>query len=129
MLETATGPVVTVESSRRSPRFSCDWCRGGTDAIWVYATGELDREAAPRLAQALQDARVNGGMVVLDLRDLTSIDRWGAQVVMEAAVAARRDRRRQVVLRGPAAVDRVFVQLGIADRLDLVDLGPPRPFI
>jgi anti-anti-sigma factor len=104
-------------------RFSCAWCRGGSDAIWVHATGELDRETAPQLAQALQNARINARMVVLDLRDLTSIDEWGARTVLESAVSARLDRHRQVVVRGPAQVQRVLTRLGVAKRLDLVDIG------
>jgi anti-anti-sigma factor len=114
-----------VESPVPPPQFTCSWRRGGSDAIWVHVTGALDRETAPRLAQTLQTARMNARMVVLDLRQLTSIDGWGARTVMEAAVRARLDHGRQVVVRGPAQVQRVLARLGVAARLDLVEIGEP----
>jgi anti-anti-sigma factor len=120
--DTTTGPPA-VDQPEQAPRFTCAWCRGGADSIWVHVSGELDRDASPRLAQALLDARVNARMVVLDLRELTTIDGAGARTILEAAVNARRARRRQVVVRGPAQVQRVLARLGIAERLDLVEIS------
>lgn len=107
------------------PRFACEWQRGGTDAIWVHVSGDLDRETAPDLARALRDARVNARTIVLDLRDLQAIDRSGVRTIVDAATQARADRRRQLVVRGPAPVDRVFARLGATDQVDLIDLAPP----
>lgn len=115
----------TVEPSQPPPRFTCTWCRGGVDAIWVHVSGELDREGVPKLARTLHDARLNARMVVLDLRDLTGIDRSGVRAIVDASRAARADHRRQVVVRGPAAVDRAFASVDAAHRLDLIDIVQP----
>jgi anti-anti-sigma factor len=91
----------------------------------VHVSGDLDRETAPRLERALRDARVNARTIVLDLRGLSAIDRSGVRTIVDAAALARADRRRQLVVRGPAAVDRAFARLGATARVDLVDLAPP----
>ncbi|MDW5598654.1 STAS domain-containing protein [Conexibacter stalactiti] len=122
-LKEADPPAVA--PSKPPPRFTCTWCRGGVDAIWVHVSGELDREGAPKLARTLHDARLNARMVVLDLRDLTEIDRSGVRTIVDASAAARADHRRQVVVRGPAAVDRAFERLDAAHRLDLIDIVAP----
>lgn len=114
-----------VDLDHPPPSFTCTWCRGGTDAIWVHVTGELDRTTAPRLAQTLHDARLNARMIVLDLRDLSTIDRSGVRTIVEASAAARADHRRQVVVRGPKAVDRAFARLDVTHRLDVVDIVAP----
>lgn len=124
-LKEADLPAVDAPQQQQPPRFTCTWCRGGTDAIWVHVSGELDRKTAPRLAQMLHDARLNARMVVLDLRDLSEIDRSGVRTIIDAADAARADHRRQVVVRGPAAVDRVVASVDAAHRLDLIDIVQP----
>jgi len=66
-------------------------------------------------------------MVVLDMRELTFMDTSGAHAITDAAIRARQAGRRLVLLRGPAAVDRVFTLMGSSEHLEIADLRPEEP--
>jgi anti-anti-sigma factor len=59
---------------------------------------------------------------VLDLRELSFVDRSGVHAVVSAGMRARRAGRRLVLLRGRPLVDRMFTLTGNADQLEIVDL-------
>jgi anti-anti-sigma factor len=63
-------------------------------------------------------------LVIVDLRQLTFIDSTGLHVLIEADARARRIRRRLVLARGPARIDRLFQILGLSERLKIIDLKP-----
>jgi anti-sigma B factor antagonist len=84
--------------------------------------GELDIASAPRFEEGL--ARVEGdtpGTLVLDLRQVEFIDSTGLRAVIAADERARKAGRRLVVVRGPAAVERVFSVTQLDQRLEIVD--------
>lgn len=78
------------------------------DAATVRVAGELDIATAPQLGMALAGALSHEHVVVLDLRDVIFIDIFGVHAVVDAGVRAREGGRRLEVLRGRAAVDRIF---------------------
>jgi anti-sigma B factor antagonist len=108
--------------------FVCTLQAGDVGPAWVHVAGDLDISSASRLERALRHTDTPPRLVVLDLRELTFLDCSGVEVIVNAAIRARRARRRLVVLRGPAEVDRVLALAGATDALEIVDLdavGPP----
>ena len=88
----------------------------------VALVGELDIASAPRLEEGLADVEGDTpGTIVLDLRRVEFIDSTGLRAVIAADERARSSGRRLVVVRGPAAVERVFSVTQLDQRLDLVD--------
>jgi anti-anti-sigma regulatory factor len=66
-------------------------------------------------------------MVVLDLRELTSIDASGVEVIVDASIEAWRGDRRVLLVRGPSQVDHVFALAEVSDVVEIGDLYPPEP--
>jgi anti-sigma B factor antagonist len=88
----------------------------------VALTGELDIASAPQFEEGL--ARVEGdtpGVLVLDLRGVEFIDSTGLRAVIAADERARSAGRRFVIVRGTAAVERVFSVTQLDQRLDIVE--------
>jgi anti-sigma B factor antagonist len=84
--------------------------------------GELDIASAPRFEEGL--AEVEGdtpGVLVLDLRGVEFIDSTGLRAVIAADERARSAGRRLVIVRGPAAVERVFSVTQLDQRLEIID--------
>ena len=107
--------------------FVCTLQAGDVGPSWVHVAGDLDIGSAPRLAQALRHTDALPRLVVLDLRELRSIDSCGVHVILEASTQARRAKRRLILIRGPGQVDRVLALHGAHDLLEIVDLDPPAP--
>lgn len=90
--------------------------------VRVALVGELDIASAPQFEEGL--ARVEGDspeLLVLDLRGVDFIDSTGLRAVIGADERARSAGRRFVIIRGPAAVERVFSVTQLDQRLDIVD--------
>lgn len=88
----------------------------------VALVGELDIASAPRLEEGLAEVEGNSpGTLVLDLRRVEFIDSTGLRAVIAADERARAADRRFVVVRGPAAVERVFSVTQLDQRLEIVD--------
>jgi anti-sigma B factor antagonist len=84
--------------------------------------GELDIASAPRFEEGLSEVEGNSpGILVLDLRQVEFIDSTGLRAVIAADERARAAGRRFVVVRGPAAVERVFSVTQLDQRLEIVD--------
>jgi anti-sigma B factor antagonist len=98
--------------------FTVDVRREGERAR-VAVTGELDIATVPRLAQAMRE-HDDAGTVVLDLRSLRFLDTSGLRAVIDEDQRATADGRRLQIVRGPAAVQRVFTLAGVQDRLPFV---------
>jgi anti-anti-sigma factor len=106
--------------------FVCSSSDDGLDAAWVHVAGALDISTSPQLEQTLDEAAAR--LVVLDMRDLGFMDCSGAHTIIDAAVRARDDGRRLIILRGTPNVDRVFALTGTADVVEIGDLEPlPEP--
>ena len=83
------------------------------DGEWDLAAQEASRRAV-RHALSRQPARV-----ILDLRGLTFIDSSGVHVLIELFKRAARLRLELAIIRGPAAVQRIFDICGLTQRLPL----------
>lgn len=106
-------------------RFICR-SEAGSCASWVQPVGTLDITTSTQLGQALSEAWREALLVVLDLREVTSIDSSGVQVIRDADVEARRQGRRMLVARGPEHVDDMFTLAARADLL-IFNLDPDEP--
>jgi anti-anti-sigma factor len=121
-----TGSMVT--SSRATPApFLRSWRLGSSGAVWVRVAGELDPASSPQLRQALTEAQLSAHLVVLDLRELTSIDSSGIQAILDAAERGRRYLGRLTLVRGPGEVDRELTVNGVSDQVLVLDLHPAEP--
>jgi len=84
--------------------------------------GELDIASAPRFEEGLASVEADTpGVLVLDLRGVEFIDSTGLRAVIAADERARSAGRRFVIIRGPAAVERVFSVTQLDQRLEIVD--------
>jgi anti-anti-sigma factor len=92
----------------------------------VSVRGELDLATVPRFLDVMSSAG-DEVLVVLDLRVLTFVDVYGVRAVLAAATQARAHGRRLIAIRAGGQVDRMFVLLRVADRLEIVDLEPGEP--
>jgi anti-sigma B factor antagonist len=88
----------------------------------VALVGELDIASAPSFEEGLAQVEADTpGVLVLDLRRVDFIDSTGLRAVIAADERARSAERRFVIIRGPAAVERVFNVTQLDQRLDIVD--------
>ncbi len=96
--------------------------REGPDSTQITLRGELDLSTTLKVERELH--RVEGstpGLLVLDLSGLTFLDSTGLRLIVGADQRARRDDRRLAIVKGPAAVHRVFSITKLDERLDMVD--------
>ena len=90
------------------------------DRVRVVVRGELDVETGPRLQEELRAVEASPpSTLVLDLREVSFFDSTGLQIVLDAEVRARRQRRVFVVLPGDGEPLRVLELAEVADRLTL----------
>lgn len=92
------------------------------DTHTVSISGEMDVANAGDVEQELMrveatDARA----IVLDLGDLQFLDSTGINMLLTTDARSRAGSNRLVLLRPPAAVQRVLQLAGIADRLPFAD--------
>ena len=91
-----------------------------SDRVRVVVRGELDVETGPRLAEELLAVEADQpATLVLDLREVSFFDSTGLQIVLDAEVRAREQRRTFVVLSGEGEPLRVLELAEVADRLTL----------
>ena len=105
----------------------CGARRNGIDRLSL--SGELDRSSVRLLERQLTLVVHVAGAVILDLRDLVSIDAWGLRLMERAARRARSGPWRLAMVAGQGAVRDAFVRAGIGHLLsgpelsDLLDAG------
>lgn len=128
MLQFSPARGSTAASRRAAPTpFLCGWALCASGAVWVRVAGELDPTNSPQLGQTLTEAQLCGHLVVLDLRDLTSIDRSGIHAIRDAADRGRRCGGRLTLVRGSGEIDRELTVNGACDRMLVFDLDPHEP--
>jgi anti-anti-sigma factor len=110
-----------------APPFECSWQAGGFGAAWVHVAGEVDLATSPQLLQALAESQVDARLVVLDVREVTFVDSAGVHAILAAAVKARREGHRLMLVRGSAHVDRVLALTGASAQISTFDLDPTEP--
>jgi anti-anti-sigma factor len=89
--------------------------------VRITPRGELDVATQGELRAVLE--RHAAGAMTLDLGELAFLDTSGLRLILETAEAARRDRREFAVLRGSAAVQRLFDLAGVAELVPFRDRG------
>lgn len=92
------------------------------DRAHVVLRGELDLSTAEKVERELHRIEeVGTKLVVLDLSALTFLDSTGLRLIVGADQRARSSDRRMTVVKGPAAVQRVFAITKLDERLEMVD--------
>lgn len=92
------------------------------DVHTVALRGELDLASAPDIEQELKRVEATDAKsVVIDLSGLTFIDSTGIRLIVTADTRSRANANRLTLLRGPAAVQRVFVISGVEKLLPFAD--------
>jgi anti-anti-sigma factor len=90
------------------------------DRVRIVVRGELDIETGPRLREELDAAEAGTpATLVLDLREVSFFDSTGLQLVLDAEVRAREERRALIVLPGEGEPRRVLELAEVVDRLTL----------
>ena len=104
----------------REQDFSISRHREG-DAAIVVPVGEVDLVTVHQVRDHLLAAAREAPRVVVDLRQVTFLDSSGLRLLVEAQQLSERDSFQLAVVRGPAAVERLFEVTGLDTRLDLHD--------
>lgn len=94
--------------------------RQGT-ALFVAPDGEIDLATVDLVREAVDRDCRRGDDLVLDLRDVGFMDTSGLRYVLELNERADRGEFSLRIVRGPAAVQRVFEVSGLEPRLPFVD--------
>src|SRR5689334_11073287 len=94
--------------------------------VRIALHGELDLAHAYTFDEELQQVEARRpGCVVLDLRELTFLDSCGLARLLAARRRARRLGHRLLLVRGPAAVQRLFALSSIDESFEMVSEPPP----
>ena len=107
--------------------FPCARTFGAVDVGWVRIAGALDSATAAQLKRTLRERRLRRRLVVLDLRELTSIDWSGVHAVVDASIRARKAGRRLVVMHVAPQVKHMFAQAGSSGDVEIADLHLVQP--
>jgi anti-sigma B factor antagonist len=92
------------------------------EAAHLILEGELDLSSAQRVEREIAQLEATApATIVLDLRGLTFMDSTGLRIVVAADARGREADRRLVIVRGPAAIQRIFTLTRLDERLNLVD--------
>ncbi len=86
----------------------------------IRASGELDRGTANRLSSALDAARADGVMAMLDMSAVSFIDTAGLRVLLRSARAVDADDWVWFIIRASRAVWRLVELTGTRSELPLV---------
>jgi anti-sigma B factor antagonist len=114
--------VFTAEPRTNVTPYSCSVTMSGMNAAWIHVAGELDLATAPKLEQALREAQMLGGLVVLDAREVTFIDSAGVHVIADASNDAEWGGARLIVATG-RVLDRMLALTGIGAQISTLDLS------
>jgi anti-anti-sigma factor len=95
--------------------------RNGIDRLFLI--GDLDRSSVLILESELVDVAHPGGAIVLDLRDLTSIDTWGLRTLDRAMQRAGGSTGRLSIVNGQDRVIEAFDSAGLGYLLSGTDLS------
>jgi len=91
------------------------------DAVKISLRGELDLEHAYTFDEELRRIEASEvRCICIDLRELTFLDSCGLARLVAARRRARKAGRRLVLVRGPAAVQRVFQLTAVDEAFEIV---------
>ena len=98
------------------------------NAVKIVLRGELDLEHAYSFDEELKRVEaLEPRCICLDLRELTFLDSTGLSRLVAARRRAMKAGRRLVLVRGPAAVQRVFQLTAVEEAFEIVN-GPDAIF-
>ena len=121
--------VTRLAGSAQSMRFDCSWTERCAEGALLRLAGVLDFATVSQLARTLRGPALSARLIVLDLRELESIDLFGVHAIANASTSARKLGHRVVVLRAGADVDRMFKQAGRLDDVEIRDLELGEPAV
>src|SRR5919202_6255247 len=104
------------------PTFELNTESGDNGVVRLAFSGELDIASAPEVEAELE--RLEAGtppVLILDLRGLEFMDSTGLRTILAADARARETGRRLVIVRGSAAVDRLFTVTHLDERIGIVE--------
>jgi len=105
-----------------SSPFRWSWRSDGVGE-WAALTGEFDIAQAPLFERSLERVEAGGArLIVLDLRKVSFIDLSGMRVFTRASERLQQAGGRLIVVRGPRAVEMVFMLTGADETLEILDL-------
>jgi anti-anti-sigma factor len=90
-------------------------------ALVVAPQGEIDLATVGFVREVVEREREREQDMVLDLREVGFMDTSGLRYVLELVERSERDGFSIRIVRGPAAVQRVFEVSGLEPRLPFVD--------
>jgi anti-anti-sigma factor len=107
-----------------SYRFRIEPSRQG-DARVLRLIGELDLSGVNLFEQTLEaELGADGGVVALDLRELTFMDSSGLRALVMADRRVKKAGSTLVVVRPSGSVERVMALTDVSERLEVVDDVP-----
>jgi len=97
------------------------------NAVRIALRGELDLEHAYTFDEELKRVEaLQPDCICLDLRELTFLDSTGLSRLVAARRRSRKAGRRLLLVRGPAAVQRVFQLTAVDEAFEIVSEVPGR---
>jgi anti-anti-sigma factor len=90
-------------------------------AVVVAPAGEIDLATIGLVADAVEEGHDRGSALVIDLREVRFLDGSGLRYLLQLRDRAQQDGFDLALVRGPAAVQRVFQTLGLEDQFPFVD--------
>jgi anti-anti-sigma regulatory factor len=94
--------------------------RNGIDRLFLI--GDLDRDSVLMLEAELNAVRRTGGALILDLAELSSIDRWGLHTLERAARPVDTGARSPSIVNCHGPVRATFEEAGLTSILSDTDL-------
>jgi anti-anti-sigma factor len=102
--------------------------RLGENAVKIGLRGELDMQHAYTFDEEVKRVEaLKPDCICLDLRELTFLDSTGLSRLVAARRRAMKGGHRLVIVRGPAAVQRVFQLTAVDEAFEIVN-GPESVF-
>jgi anti-anti-sigma regulatory factor len=95
--------------------------RNGIDRLFLV--GDLDRDSVLMLEAELNAVRRTGGALIIDLAELSSIDRWGLHTLERASRPVGADVCRPSIVHCHGPVLAAFEEAGLASVLSETDLA------
>jgi anti-anti-sigma factor len=92
--------------------------------IRIVIIGELRLATASRVRSVIRRAQDDAREVICDLGDVSSVDAFGAYVLVDAAARARYNGVRLTLVHSPPVVRRIFVRLGLDNALGMGARAP-----
>lgn len=114
-------PDAAVQPPALAEQFVCELRVDGRAAAWVLIRGELDLASSSQFEHSLENALRQARLVIVELRELTFTAR--GSVRSSKPTAGHRPADAGLCwCSGPAQVQRLLTLVGVADRLEIVDL-------